>query len=127
MEYSITEEDQYMLVQLSGKLVNDNDIAKILEDVQAIIDEKDFQNSDTEIRILPKLNILIDLSELELMSSSGLSLLVRLLTKARKTGGECILIQLPDYIANLMLITKLESIFNIKNSLDEAIDALKLA
>lgn len=69
------------------------------------------------------INFVIDLTELKHINSSGLGVLITLLTKARKKEGELVLVNPSDHIRNLMLITKLTSIFTIYDDLDTAIEA----
>ena len=66
----------------------------------------------------------IDLGELQHINSSGLGVLITLLTKARKVGGDVLLANPSDYIRNLLLITKLNSIFNIFDSQAEALESI---
>mgnify|MGYP001802035832 FL=1 len=66
----------------------------------------------------------IDLSDLQHINSSGLGVLITLLTKARKKGGELMLANPSSYIKNLLLITKLNTIFEIHATTDEALGAL---
>ncbi|MEM0995547.1 MAG: STAS domain-containing protein [Bacteroidota bacterium] len=70
------------------------------------------------------LNFALNLSDLKHINSSGLGVFITLLTKARKKGGELVLVGPSDYIRNLMLITKLNSIFTIFPTIDSAVEAL---
>ena len=71
------------------------------------------------------LDFVIDLTNLQHINSSGLGVLITLLTKTRKKNGELYLVNPSDYIRNLMLITKLNSIFSIYSTTDEAVAALE--
>ena len=70
-------------------------------------------------------SFVIDLSEIQHINSSGLGVLITLLTKARKVGGEVVLSGPSSYISNLLLITKLNTIFTIHATQDEAVEAFK--
>ena len=70
------------------------------------------------------LNFIMDLTDLQHINSSGLGVFITLLTKARKKGGELFLVNPSDYIRNLMLITKLNSIFSIYDTVEDARNAL---
>lgn len=61
---------------------------------------------------------IINLEGLQHINSSGLGVLITLLTKARKIGGEVVLAKPSNYINNLLVITKLNSIFRIGDELD---------
>ena len=60
------------------------------------------------------------MSKVSYINSSGLNLLVRLLTKARNKGGELVLISLSESVEKLFFITKLNSIFTICADATEA-------
>ncbi|MCB0494437.1 MAG: STAS domain-containing protein, partial [Cyclobacteriaceae bacterium] len=61
------------------------------------------------------------------INSSGLGVLITLLTKARKVGGEVVLANPSAYIKNLLLITKLNTIFKIHPNQEKALEAYKTA
>jgi len=63
---------------------------------------------------------IIEMSEFGYMNSTGLNVLINILTKARKAGGEVVIASVPDNIRSLMLITKLNSIFTIVDNEQEA-------
>ena len=58
-------------------------------------------------------DIYLDLKELEYLNSSGLNVLIQILTQARNHGAEVYLQHIPQEIDKLLLITKLKSIFKI--------------
>ncbi|MCU0443621.1 MAG: STAS domain-containing protein [Microscillaceae bacterium] len=67
----------------------------------------------------------VDLSSIRLMNSSGIGILMRILTKFRAKDGEVVLINPSLDISKLLIITKLNAIFTIVKTEDEAIDILK--
>jgi anti-anti-sigma factor len=54
------------------------------------------------------------------MNSTGLNVLLMILTKARKAGGEAVLCNVSSNISSLLSVTKLNSVFSIYGSLAEA-------
>ena len=68
-----------------------------------------------------KKNIIIDLSEVKFMNSSGLGMLISGLTTMKKEGGNLKLANVTDKIQSLLLITKLVTIFESYDSIDEAV------
>lgn len=64
--------------------------------------------------------ILLDLSAMNHMNSTGLGILISILTKTRNSGGEVLIVNVPPKINQLLLITKLHSVFNVVNSMEEA-------
>ena len=63
--------------------------------------------------------ILLNLGAVHYIDSSGLGTLVSSFTSARKQGGELKLLNLTDKVTDLMQMTKLYTVFDIKN--DEAV------
>jgi anti-sigma B factor antagonist len=61
------------------------------------------------------------------MNSSGLGVLITVLTKLRNKGGEVVLLNPSEQVKKLLLITKLNNIFNIFDSKEEAEAFLKAA
>ena len=67
----------------------------------------------------------IDLSKVRFINSSGIGILVSLLTKFRNRGGEMVLINPSEHIRKLLIITKLNAIFTIVEDEAQAANFLK--
>ena len=67
----------------------------------------------------------IDLSDVRYINSSGIGLLVSILTKFRNRGGELVLIKPSDHIRKLLIVTKLNAIFTIAENDNFAAQFLK--
>lgn len=63
--------------------------------------------------------VVIDLEKVRYISSSGLGLLITLLTKMRNAGGELVLTAPSEHVKKLLLITKLNGIFKVLDSIEE--------
>lgn len=61
---------------------------------------------------------MVDIAEVGYMNSTGLSLLIRLLTRFRNNGGDMVLIKPSEQVKKLLVITKLNAIFTVVD--DEA-------
>jgi anti-sigma B factor antagonist len=59
--------------------------------------------------------ILLNLGDVNYIDSSGLGALVSSFTSARKQGGELKLLNLTDRVTDLMQITKLYTVFDVKD------------
>lgn len=108
MEISFKKQEDIGVITLVGNLMGEKDGVPITESFSEYL-----QNGT--------LNYVIDLSELQLINSTGLGVLITLLTKARKAGGEVKLANPSSYIKNLLLITKLNTIFQIHPTVEEAV------
>ena len=67
-------------------------------------------------------NFVVDFAEMEYMNSVGLSFLINLMKKVDEVKGELVLINVNKTIVKLLIITKVYSLFSLKNSIEEAIN-----
>ena len=58
------------------------------------------------------------------MNSTGLNILISVLTRTRKNGGEVLISGMSNGVRQLFIVTKLDSVFTIKASIDEALASL---
>lgn len=96
-------------VQLEGRLIDKDEADSLFTEV----------NGHLERNVIL---YVIDLSSLDYMNSSGLNILVNMLTKVRNAGGELAICQVPDRINELLVMTKLNTVFSVTETLDEAKD-----
>jgi anti-sigma B factor antagonist len=108
-EYSLHQKDGVNIIAIKGNLIEKNQAEKLLEEVND-------QVLDGYTRFV------IDMSGFKYMNSTGLNVLVHILTKARKAGGEAVICCMPDKIKELLVITKLNSVFGSADSLGDAIN-----
>ena len=109
--YVIKNETHYAVIQLSGSLINEDQTKIIIDDINNLI-EKNLNN------------FIINLSQVNYMNSTGLNLLIKILTKSRNSGGETIVTEVPERIKKLFLISKLNNVFSVTNNSDDAINIL---
>ena len=111
-EFNHTKKDGIDAYSLKGELIDKNQSTELLQEIEAAISKNDNK-------------ILLNLEELKYINSSGLSVLISVLTKARKSGGEVAICGVNKKINELLVITKLNSVFNVRTSVEEAIAVLK--
>ncbi len=111
-EYNTNTKEKIKTIQLSGELIDRNQAVLLLAEIEA-----DIANGDNKF--------LLNLGELKYVNSSGLNVLINILTKARKAGGDLAICNVNSKIFQLMTITKLDTIFNV--SADEASAFAKLS
>jgi len=68
---------------------------------------------------------IIDISELRYINSSGIGVLITILTKFRNKGGEVYLMNPSESVSKLLLITKLNAIFQIIKSEEDVLKKIK--
>jgi anti-sigma B factor antagonist len=106
-KYNSSELGNIKLLILQGELIDREQPADM---VRAVIE--DISNG--------KNLILMDMENLKYINSSGLSVIINILTKARKAGGDVAICSVTPKVAELLVITKLDSIFNICKTRDQA-------
>lgn len=109
MDFAIRSYNETVIIgTISGRLLIDDEVNQIITALEKYSDK----------------NILMNLSQLEYLSSSGLSLFVRLLTRTRIQNKKILLFGLQDNVKKLFNITKLSDIFAIFDSEENAIKSL---
>ncbi len=110
-EYNYTKEGGINTYKLKGELIDKTQSEQLLKEIETGINQNENK-------------ILLNLEDLKYINSSGLSVLISILTKSRKSGGEVAIFNVNKKITELLVITKLNSVFNVRSSVDEAIAVL---
>jgi anti-sigma B factor antagonist len=71
------------------------------------------------------LKFVFQFEKLRYINSSGLGIIIMLLSRARKNGGEIVICCVNAKVKELLLITKLNTVFTVCKTLDSAIAKLK--
>jgi anti-sigma B factor antagonist len=95
------------LIRLHGKLLERYEAAALLEEIQ-------------DLALDGKANFVIDLAALDYLNSSGLSVIMGILTRARNADGEVLLIHISDKLRKLLVMTRLDQVFTIVNTMEQA-------
>lgn len=106
--------DGILYVRLNGDLIGSSDSQQILQTIN--------EHLGDAIRYCA-----IDLSNVRFINSTGIGVLVSILTKFRNQGGELVLIKPSEQLQKLLLITKLNDIFIIAADDASAAEQLKAA
>ena len=109
--FSISEKPTCIILSLEGELIEKNQAIDLLAKVDELVASG-------------KTKIAIDLANLKYMNSSGLNTMIQLLTKARKDGGEVVICNMNKKINELLLITKLNTLFKVVETEAEAVTLL---
>ncbi len=112
MDYKFENIDGVKILTFSGNMLTGTENTPILSEVKEAIDSGVNR-------------FIVNLGGIKFMNSTGLSLLINILTKSRKAGGEVVLADIPDDLNKLLVMTKLNSIFITKESQDTAIEFLR--
>ena len=107
MNYSVDELYNAVVIKLKGNIMGGPDGAKLHDTLH-------------ELKESGKKNVVVDLSRVKFMNSSGLGMLISGMTTMRNSGGDLRLANAADRIQSLLIITKLITVFKHYDSVDEA-------
>jgi len=102
------EQDGVVVLELTGKIMGGPDAALLNEKLHELIDQG-------------KSKVVADLAKVNWMNSSGLGILIGGLTTMRNNKGDLKLANVTERIQSLLMITKLITVFETFDSVDEAI------
>jgi anti-sigma B factor antagonist len=112
MKTESTVQDGILYVRLTGDLIGSPDSQPLLQTVNDHLGE-----SITHCAI--------DLTNVRFINSTGIGVLVSILTKFRNQSGDLVLIKPSDLVRKLLSITKLDAIFIIAADDESAAEHLK--
>ncbi len=110
MKMTESESGGVVILELSGKIMGGPD-ATLLNDKLHELIEAD------------KIKIVANLKGVNWMNSSGLGILIGGLTTMRNSGGDLKLANITDRIQSLLMITKLLTVFESFDTIDQAIES----
>ncbi len=112
MKIKISEKYEAVVIALKGNVMGGEDTKEFNDLLHKLIGED-------------KKNIVVDLHDVKFMNSSGLGMLIGGLTTMKKENGHLRLSRVTDKIESLLVITKLITIFETFESIDEAVQSYK--
>ena len=98
------------VLHLQGKIMGGPDATSLHEKLHELI--------ETGTR-----SVVIDLRDVDWMNSSGLGILIGVLSAIRKSGGDLRLASVTEKIEEVLRITKLDRVFDVYGSTDEAVSS----
>jgi len=108
MDFSSTEKNGIVIIELKGAILGGPEATALNEYLHHLIDNG-------------KKNVVVDVSNVDLMNSSGLGMLIGGYTTMTNAGGGLKLAAANEKIQNLITITKLHTIFLAYTTVDEAV------
>lgn len=112
MKIEVKEIGSVVVLKVGGNLMGGPETIAIHEKVKELIKEN-------------KKQVVIDLSKVSWMNSSGLGTMMGCMMSLRNAKGELKLFGVADKVKNLFIITKLITLFDTYDSEDEAVKAFQ--
>jgi anti-sigma B factor antagonist len=101
-----------LILRISGDLIGEDNGTQLIAAVNEAMSHK-------------VSTCIIDISQLRYINSSGIGVLITILTKFRNKGGEVYLMNPSESVSKLLVITKLNAIFQIIKSEEEVVRKVK--
>lgn len=111
MRTKLVEKYNAVIIELKGNVMGGEDTKDFTETLHKLIDQG-------------KTNVIVDLSAVKFMNSSGLGMLISGLTTMKRANGHLKLANVTDKIESLLIITKLITIFESYESVEDAVKSL---
>ncbi len=112
MKLSSREQKGVIILEPKGKIMGGPDSTLLHDQFHDLVKQN-------------KKKIIIDLSKVEWMNSTGLGILISGLTTLKNNQGELKLANVTDKIQSLLAITKLVTVFESYDSVDEAVASFR--
>lgn len=112
MGLNVSERNSISILALEGKIMGGPEAGEINDQIHMLIDQR-------------RKKIIIDMTKVEWMNSSGLGILIGAITTLKNNNGDLSLVNVSERVQNLLKITKLNDVFAIHPDLDSAVEAMK--
>ena len=106
--YKMDKTGDLAILEMGGRLVDKSEAVEVSVEV-----EEELEAGTSKF--------IIDLSDLEYMNSTGLNIMINLMNKSRNNGGEAVIVGASPRIKSLFTVTKLHSVFKMKDNRQEAL------
>jgi anti-sigma B factor antagonist len=110
MKLSTKESDGITVIELEGSVLGGPDATLLNDTLHKLVDKR-------------KKNVVVDLSGVLTMNSSGLSMLIGALQTMRNAGGTLKIAAASKKIESLLVITKLTTVFDLYPTVKKAIES----
>ena len=107
MKLTTREDKGIVILEPKGKIMGGPDATLLHDKLHELISQG-------------KKKVVIDLAKVDWMNSTGLGILISGLTTMRNNGGELKLANVTEKIQSLLIITKLSTVFESFESVDQA-------
>jgi anti-sigma B factor antagonist len=110
--HKVSEVSGYPVISLMGELIDRGQATDLIAEV-----DRQIAAGNTKF--------VFQFEKLKYINSSGLGIIITLLTRARKNGGEIVICCVNQKVKELLVITKLNTVFTVTKTVESAISKLK--
>ena len=111
MKYTKEIKKDVLILHFEGDLIGENNGPELVELANEVLNKGVNQ-------------CLLNISEVRYINSSGIGVLITLLTKFRNKNGELYIVNPSEHVNKLLIMTKLQAIFNIASSEEEVLNKI---
>lgn len=112
MKFSTKELNNVTVVKMEGSILGGPEASELNSALHKLIDAK-------------KKNIIVDLSDVSLMNSSGLGMLIGAVTTMRNAGGNLKIAAATEKVAQVFKITKVSNVIELHETVKGAVESFK--
>ncbi len=110
-DLTTTEEQGCSIFHLKGRLMDQQQADRLM----GVVDEELSKG---------RKHAVLDMSELQYMNSTGLNILINVLTRTRNAGGDTLIAGVSSSVRQLFMVTKLDSVFIMVDDVPTALGKL---
>jgi len=110
-DLSVTKEQRCKVFHLHGRLMDQQQADRLM----TTLEDELADGTST---------VVLDMGDLQYMNSTGLNILINVLTRTRNAGGDTLIAAVSNSVRQLFVVNKLDTVFTITNTVDEAVAKL---
>jgi anti-anti-sigma factor len=107
-DLSVTKEQHCKVFHLHGRLMDQQQADRLM----STLEDELADGTST---------VVLDMGDLQYMNSTGLNILINVLTRTRNAGGDTLLAAVSYSVRQLFIVTKLDTVFIITPTVAEAV------
>lgn len=111
-ELTVSDEKGAKVFHLHGRLMDQQQADHLMKVLDEHLNGKD------------GMNVVLDMGRLLYMNSTGLNIMISVLTRTKKTGGQVVLADVSHGVRQLFVVTKLDTVFPILDTVELALAKL---
>lgn len=113
MQSKVNFQDDVAIIPLKGNFMGEPETAELREQIYSLINDSFLQ-------------VVVDVSKVKWMNSSGLGALISALTSLKSKGGDLRIANLTEKVESLFVITQLVKVFKTYDSIDRAVASFRV-